>query len=81
MSTGTTVDLSYSLSVHMAWCQGIERLIQTGRLGKGAIGVRITLLVVVAVVVFISFIGLFYYTLTLNFMCNFEVLICKERSD
>ncbi|CAH8434723.1 unnamed protein product [Heterobilharzia americana] len=37
LSTGTTVDLSYPLSVHMAWCQGIERLIQTGRLGKGAI--------------------------------------------
>ncbi|CAH8439873.1 unnamed protein product [Schistosoma haematobium] len=38
LSTGTTVDLSYSFPVHLAWCQGIERLIHTGRLGKGAIG-------------------------------------------
>ncbi|KAH8854945.1 Huntingtin [Schistosoma japonicum] len=38
LSTGTTMDLSYSFPVHMAWCQGIERLIYSGRLGKGAIG-------------------------------------------
>ncbi|CAH8435652.1 unnamed protein product [Schistosoma turkestanicum] len=38
LSTGTTTDLSYSFPVHMAWCQGIERLIYIGRLGKGAIG-------------------------------------------
>ncbi|XP_018647817.1 LOW QUALITY PROTEIN: putative zinc finger protein [Schistosoma mansoni] len=38
LNTGTTVELSYSFPVHLAWCQGIERLIHTGRLGKGAIG-------------------------------------------
>ncbi|CAL8083491.1 unnamed protein product [Calicophoron daubneyi] len=36
LGAGTTSELCCSPAVHTAWCRGAERLILTGRLGKGA---------------------------------------------